>query len=397
MTTDDLAMPLALHPLTYLDEGAEVTVGRADIDSYAVLPADGAALLRELERGVAPAQAAAWYEQRYGQQVDMDDFVAVLVELDFLSDGTTAAAAGPVRWQRLGRALFSRPAWVLYAALLTAAAAAMVRRPELAPHYRNLFFTEYVTVLELVLFLGQFPLLLIHESFHALAGRRLGLRSRLGIGRRLYFVVLETSMDGLVAVPRRQRYLPMLAGMLADLLVIAVLTLTAALLRDPAGGYPLAARICLTLAFGTALRFTWQFYLYLRTDLYYVVVTVLGCVDLHGTARQLVLNRLHRLRRRPDRVVDETTFHPRDRAVARWYQWLFTGGYAVSIAILALAVVPTTLRILHTVFGRLTGATAAGAAGLADSMLFIVLNGGQFILLCWLIRRGRRANSRERT
>ncbi|HEY0808196.1 MAG TPA: hypothetical protein VGD84_24225 [Pseudonocardiaceae bacterium] len=30
----DLDRPLRLHPLTFLEEGEEVTVGRADIDSY---------------------------------------------------------------------------------------------------------------------------------------------------------------------------------------------------------------------------------------------------------------------------------------------------------------------------------------------------------------------------
>ena len=40
-----------------------------------------------------------------------------------------------------------------------------------------------------------------------------------------------TALDGLVAVPRRKRYLPMLAGMLLDVLVVCGLTLGAAGLR----------------------------------------------------------------------------------------------------------------------------------------------------------------------
>jgi hypothetical protein len=37
--------PVFLHSLIFLDEGQEVTVGRADVDGYAVLPAEGADLL----------------------------------------------------------------------------------------------------------------------------------------------------------------------------------------------------------------------------------------------------------------------------------------------------------------------------------------------------------------
>jgi hypothetical protein len=58
--------PLRFHPLTFLDDGEDTVVGRPDVDSYVVLPADGAALLRRLYGGTAPADAALWYAQQYG-------------------------------------------------------------------------------------------------------------------------------------------------------------------------------------------------------------------------------------------------------------------------------------------------------------------------------------------
>src|SRR5215831_15030884 len=108
----DLDQPLRLHPLTYLEEGDEVTVGRADIDSYGLFPPDGAALLRRLEGGESPNGAARWYFEEYGERVDMDEFLELLAEFEMLvGDGEQVAAPAPVRWQRLGRALFSPPAW----------------------------------------------------------------------------------------------------------------------------------------------------------------------------------------------------------------------------------------------------------------------------------------------
>ncbi len=229
----DLDRPLRLHPLTYLEEGDEVTVGRADTDSYGLFPPDGAALVRYLEAGNSPRAAAQWYREQYGEEVDVEEFLDVLEELDLLvPDGEEAAAAQTVGWQRLGRALFSPLAWLGYALLIGGAIAAVVRHPALGPSYNHLFFTRSsLTLLTLGIVLGQIPFLLLHESFHALAGRRLGLNSKLSIGRRFYYVVFVTSLDGLVAVPRRKRYLPMLAGMLLDVLVLAALTLGAAALQ----------------------------------------------------------------------------------------------------------------------------------------------------------------------
>src|SRR3954447_14168968 len=82
MQTPDLEKPLRLHPLVYLDEGEDVTVGRPDVNSYGVFPSDGAALLRRLESGDTPRQAAEWYRTHYGETVDMGEFIEVLQEYD---------------------------------------------------------------------------------------------------------------------------------------------------------------------------------------------------------------------------------------------------------------------------------------------------------------------------
>ena len=390
----DLDQPLRLHPLTFLDEGDEVTVGRADINSYGMFPADGAALIRQLVAGSSPNDAARWYTEQFGEQVDMGEFVELLAEFDMLvADGEEIAEIAEVRWQRLGRALFSPVAWCCYAVLIGAAVVAMIRQPALVPNYRYLFFTNSLVVLTVVLFLGQMPWILLHESFHALAGRRLGLPSRLSIGRRLYFVVFETSLDGLVSVPRRKRYLPMLVGMLMDLLVISGLTLGAAALLPVGGGATLAGRIFLAMAFATVLRLSWQFYFFLRTDLYYLATTVLGCVDLHTVAKQMLRNRINRLLGRQSHIVDESEWHPRDRQVGRWYSWLMLVGYLVMSVLLAFQVIPALIRITHIIIVKLS--VSHSLLNIGDVTLFLILNFGELVVAGILALRGYRRRARN--
>jgi hypothetical protein len=376
MTTPprELDRPLRLHPLTYLDEGDEVTAGRADTNSFGLFPADGAALLRHLEAGHPPTEAARWYSEQYGEQVDISEFLDVLDELDLIvAEGESAAAPTPVRWQRLGAALFSPAAWAVYAALVIASAVAMIRQPALVPAYQHLFFTRSsLLVLMAGVVIGQLPLILAHEAWHALAGRRLGLNSTLRIGRRFYYVVFVTSLDGLVAVPRRQRYLPMLAGMLLDVLAIAGLTLAAAPLHGATGAAAVVYRLLLSMAFGVVLRLAWQFYFFLRTDLYYLAITVLGCNDLQATARQLLANRFWRLARRPGRLADETAWHPRDAAVARWYSWLMAAGYTLLVVMLVTTAFPVGIRLTELAVRELTATHSP--LRMADATGFLVLN-----------------------
>lgn len=384
-STRDLARPLPFHFLTFLEDGDEVTVGRPDIESYCVLPVDGAALLRRLVDGLPPAGAAAWYAAEYGEPVDLDEFIEILEEFEFIASSEDARAIEPVvRWRRLGGTVFSPAAWAVYAAVAIVAVVVMTRDADFAPHYRNLFFTDSLVLLQLGIFFGQMPLILVHEAAHALAGRRLGLNSSLRIGRRFYFLVFETSLDGLVTVPRRRRYLPILAGVLADGLVISALTIVAAL----AGADSPAGRVCLAFAFVTVLRMVWQCYLFLRTDLYYLTTTVLGCDDLQAAAGALLRNRVNRLLGRRDRLVDETAFPARDRAVARWYSWLVVAGYGFLVGTLVLAVIPAMLTMLGIVVDRLQGDPTA--LGLLDALVFLVLSVGQFVFAGVLAHRNRR-------
>ena len=213
--------PVRLHPLTYLEEGDDVTVGRADIDSYGVFPRDGAELVRRLEQGSSPSQAASGTRNSTARRstspsssrcsrTSICSFAHG--EEVALGPGRPVAAprVGPVLAGGVGRV--RRRSWWRRLSPWCA-------DHSLVPRYQHLFFTRSsLTILTLGIVLGQVPWMLLHEAFHALAGRRLGLNSKLSIGRRFYYVVFVTSLDGLVAVPRRKRYLPMLAGMVLDVL-----------------------------------------------------------------------------------------------------------------------------------------------------------------------------------
>ncbi|MFE9452197.1 hypothetical protein [Streptomyces sp. NPDC006739] len=386
----DLDRPVALRPLVYLEEGDEVTIGSPDVDSYAVFPADGAELVRMLADGASPRQAADHHEKAHGESVDMPDLLRVLADLGFVQDqdGTgVAAEPAAVRGQRLGRLLFSKPAWLCYALVTSLSLLEMARHPDLAPHRGALFFTSSYTAISLVLFLGQIPFLALHEGFHALAGRRLGLRSGFSVGRRLIYVVFETTLPGLVAVPRRQRCLPILAGMVADVLATAVLTLAAAVLRAPGGALPLAGRVCVALAFAIVLRLLWQFFFYLRTDLYVLLTTALGCADLHGASATVLRNAVRRRTGRP--ALDLSGYGAADRRVARWYAWLLPVGYALTLLSFAAVVVPSAYRLLSGLFGRLRA--GAPMTGILDSATLLALLLAQLLVVAVLALRDRRA------
>ncbi|WP_393097034.1 hypothetical protein [Streptomyces sp. LN325] len=88
---------LVFHELSFVPEGEEVVVGRLDTGSYAVFPADGAELLRQLMRGMTLGAAADWYETTFGEDADLQDFVTTLRELGFVDEEDRGRRPAPPR------------------------------------------------------------------------------------------------------------------------------------------------------------------------------------------------------------------------------------------------------------------------------------------------------------
>ncbi len=388
---------IAFHALTFVAQRDEVMVGRSDTDTYVVLPADGAAALQRMTQGLSASATARWYEAEYSQPLDIEDFLTSLRELAFIKDDPGAPDAAPtsVRWQGLARVVFSPPALLCYLAVFTWWLVIVVRHPGFAPHPHQVFFSDSVVLVELLAVFGQLPWLFAHEASHALAGRRLGLPSRLGVTTRLYFIVFETRMNGLLGVAPRKRYLCFLAGMLLDGLAVCGLGLVGYALRSASGPFGLIGRLALALAFPIVTRIAYQFVLFLQTDIYYVIATALSCNDLHAVSRAFLGNRLWPLVGRHDRVVDEAEWTERDREVARWYAPLLVLGSAVLVSIWVLALIPIAVQMVQLLVQGL--GTGAHDGRFWDRVAFLFLNVAQLLVLFVLARRGRREDARAST
>jgi hypothetical protein len=385
-------LTLELHDLSFVSEGDEVVVGRLDTGSYAVFPTDGAELLRRLSEGMTLNQASTWYAETFGEPVDVEEFASALTELGFVRlPSEEVRQVKEVRFQRLGHAIFSPFAWVFYALVVVAWAVAVFHHSAVLPHPSQIFFTWSLLLVQAVITFGQIPLLYLHEGFHILAGRRLGLPTRMGVSNRLTYIVFETELNGLMSVPRRARYLPFLAGMTCDVVVFCGLDLIAELTRTADGAFSLAGRICLALAFTVVMRLAWQFQLYLRTDLYYVFASALNCYDLHEASTALLRNRIRRALGRHDRIVDEQQWTEHDRKVGKFYGPFIVLGFLTIILITVFASFPVVREYFTTDLHDLT----TGHFGIRfwDAVFSLTFNIAQIVALVVLSRRKRRTQA----
>ena len=205
------AARLTLRPLSVVPQGEEFLVGDPEAGTFVALPAVGLVAVRALQAGGTIAEAAEAAAAHAGQEVDVLDFAATLVECGLVAaiDGQAlapAAARGRAWLAGLSPALagpfFSAPAWTLYGLAFVACAALFVARPQLWPRYEDAFFYPDPAVSLVTMTLVTTLLTAGHELCHWLAARAAGVGARFGVSRRLFFPVFETDLSQLWSVPR---------------------------------------------------------------------------------------------------------------------------------------------------------------------------------------------------
>jgi hypothetical protein len=336
VSTLDAGARLTLRPLSITPHEQEFLVGDPAAGEFVTMPEIGVMIIGALRDGLPLDAVAEIARERAGEEVDVVDFAETLMELGFVDqiDGrplpdqrTRRADGGRIgRWlARAARPLFSRVAWLLYGGLFLACTGLLVADPSVRPHGSDLLFLHNPVYSVGCMFIIGMLLAAAHESAHWLAARVEGVPASISISRRLYLLVLQTDLTGIWALPRRKRLSPLLAGMALETIGLAILL--AARVSATAGEWhptPTLSRLIMALIASTVAGIVFQFFIFLRTDLYAVLITSLGCVNLTRVTRLLIRQSVTHLRERERDELEQSS--ARDLQVARWYRWLYLAG-----------------------------------------------------------------------
>jgi putative peptide zinc metalloprotease protein len=327
---------LVLRDLRINREGDEFLVGDAARGEFVAVPAEAISAISALRDGKTLAETAEQVRAETGEQVDVADFAATLIELGFVAraDGVALSAGGPelgdggrlgARAARLARPFYSAPALGGYGALFLGCLVTLTAVPFMRPHVTQMFFLSNPVLSVCLLTAIGMPLAMTHEVAHWLGARARGAGARITVSRRYYMMVLQTDLSALWGLPRRQRFAPLLAGIAWDTVRLSVLI--GLRLAAHAGWWdpgPLGSRLIAALIVTHILAISWQFFVFLRTDIYAVLAVGLGCLNLTRVSRLRMARRYRRLN--AAEKAELAAASPRDLAAARWYGWIQAAG-----------------------------------------------------------------------
>jgi putative peptide zinc metalloprotease protein len=339
---------LQLIPLSIQKEGDSYLVGSLELNRFYQIPEIGVQVIRLLQQGLSLPEVKEKIGAGEGCEVDIDDFASTLIEIGLAYPGPLRepvnTPATSAKWFRIagtiGRIIFSWPSACLCALVVLYAAISLVKVPQAWPSLRVFYFPGHLTASLLLLLVLRFFMVLLHELGHMLAAARLNIPSYLGVGTRLWTIVMEADLTGVLSQPRQKRYLPLLAGMLTDVLTMSIMLITVVHLLD-AHAEPFVIQLLQAAIMQTLLVLFWQLNIFLRTDLYYVMCTILAYPDMDRDARIYIQSLLHRLSRGYIGTRPESDPTPIRINVVRLFSLVWLVGRVASIYVLLAVAVPT--------------------------------------------------------
>lgn len=390
---------IELHPLEHRYDDGEWIVGRMATGEFVALPDLGMQAIELLRDGKSVREATVSLSSGTGEEIDVGRFAHDLVSLGFVSaiDGARVPQATPQRPTLPGlrpehlRFVLHPLVPVALLALVLSAGLLLVARPELVPTYRGLLWSSHGSAVIALTVGAGWSLLILHELAHLLVARATGVPGRIRFGTRLQFLVLQTDISGIELAPRRHRLSAYLAGIAVNLSTAAGFAFCMA--AAPSGST--AHRLVTALFLTALLPLPFQFMIFMRTDLYFVLQDLIRCRDLFGDGRAyasyLLRRARHMHRGRTPALADPSAALPApERRAVRVYSAVLVVGTVLCLAMLAFLTLPAEVALVADAVSHL--GPDHGAADNLDGMAVLATVGA--INLMWVVTKWR--NRRKR-
>jgi putative peptide zinc metalloprotease protein len=404
-----LTSRITLYPISSRQEGDECIVSCPALSLFLTMPPEGVEALQLLAQGHSLTEVAQLV-QSDDQSLDLLDFVQTLTEYGLVSeiDGCPLPLPASFKQKAPGieiarwiqgkhvRWLFGKTAFLIYFGMLVVGAILLWRTPQNVPQMGDMMMMSPSYAVDAVAaFVTSLVLILIHEFGHIFAARAMGVNARLGIGRRLYYIVSQSYVDNLWQLPPLKRWVVYLGGMVTN--VIGGFLGLVILIWQGMALPPLIYGWLKLFVFTEWFALGWQFLFYMRTDIYYLVADLLRAPNMMDDAQSWLGNFLHRIW--PDwfaaRDLHDLSY--RERRVVQIYTALYLIGIGYALYILLFNVTPYMGGILGSSFATLRIASRAEAGAIINSAVGIAFYCLYLGLLFWFLwkQRPRRIHARS--
>ena len=270
--------------------------------------------------------------------------------------------------QRHVKWLFSPFMYMVYAAFIAVGALIFFSRP--FPSYSDLLFdSRYVILIPLSLIISWL-LVFLHEIAHNFAAKSFALESAFGVSNRLWYLVATTDVTNVYTLHPKKRNRVYLAGMANDMLIASICLMLLWIADNKIIGISyFLYKILKAVVMMEILGIIWQFFFFIKTDVYYVLESILDIDNLNQKAKLhlkslFLLNRPHH------------QFHymeDDEKKIVKIYSIALVCGIALAIWVFAAVNLPIMwVLLLKAAKGIIAGTINNNSYVFFESLIFLI-------------------------
>lgn len=351
-----------IQAVTVVPDGDGYLLGRKGSPDFVEVPEIGGKIVLWLQDGLSVDECAARAGEAVGEVVDVRDFLNDLTEAGVLADEAPPVDDGPPFGHRVGRFFFGPVGVTVQSTLVLIGLVLLAVDPGLRPSYHDgvPFSVPLASLLSITLVSAV--LTITHEMAHKLAAAQYGVYGRISFGRRLFFIVAQTDVTGLWALPRRQRAVPLAAGMLIDGSIITILLV----LQEFLGHDPLI-RVAVFVKIGGIVA---QTSVYMRTDFYALFLVLTDSKNL-WELKGAVFRKLIR-RDSPQDLELIAAATSRELFWARAYLLLYIPGVTIAFSYYFGFTLRTTIQVIGLALSAIPTGWLSAVGGVITLLVILV-------------------------
>jgi len=373
-------------------EGEDYIVGRQDTGVYISLPEPGVEAIKLFQEGKSLQETEAILSEKYKDEVTLGGLMEDLVDMGFIKsiDGVVLEQPHETReyhftWikKRHVWGVVSKVTLAVQILFIISGFSLLFFRNYI-PQYSDLFFHDWYTVVGGVTFVCAWLLAFKHEFYHLLVAKAYGVEGQFAFSHRLYFVVAETDLTNVWSLTGKQRYMVYFAGLLTDFMFMALcfwirFFADSGMLSVGVFGYDLLKALILM----QLIQILWQFLFFMRTDIYYVFVTLFQTTDLLADTQRYIKEKLCKYFNLFSKQ-DLSRISERELKVIKYYAVFYLLGSCVIMAVFLFYLLPITAEFL---VGSVEGMLYGTFAERTDGVVFISILVAYLLLMIRALRK----------
>ncbi|WP_456271821.1 hypothetical protein [Bacillus sp. AK031] len=279
--------------------------------------------------------------------IDIIDFIQDLLELELIFSIDGNRLHNNVKKQNnwlvgISSMAFNKFTNILYLILFLSCFGIFIIRKDLFPTYNDIFVYDTMGISLLILTATTWFLTFFHELGHYLATIKLGVPVKFQLSLRLYWLVVEADVSGLWSVPQKARYVPYLAGMAFDGLLLFLALTIQILFPSFFPGFFAMSSLLLILTFG------FHCLIFLRTDIYYVIMNLLNIPSLHDHAKEYINSLIWKRMESPT-----VSLSKKERFYIKGYSTIYILGSFIALTLLFLYTIPGSLLLIKNTYNQI--------------------------------------------